>query len=153
MASNQNTLANPSASAASKSGSASGAKARAAHRHADMGEFQRQGTIHAITSHSHNLAISLERLHDAQLLRRVNAGADAYGLHPRLPLGITSSMARLPSLGTVGGPHYLGLYRHKIRLIFNFFPHAKAPEAPHEPDGQWSMVSQKSAGGIARWAP
>jgi hypothetical protein len=106
-----------------------------------------------IASHSHNLAISLERLHDAQLLRRVNAGADAYGLHPRLPLGITSSMARLPSLGTVGGPHYLGLYRHKIRLIFNFFPHAKAPEAPHEPDGQWSMVSQKSAGGIARWAP
>ena len=38
--------------------------------------FQGRGVVHAIARHGHHLALGLQRLHDAQLLVRRDAGAD-----------------------------------------------------------------------------
>ena len=55
--------------------------AASAHRDADMGSAQRGRVVDAVASHRDDVAVGFQGLHDAQLLLRCDAGADADGTH------------------------------------------------------------------------
>ncbi len=45
-----------------------------AHRHADIGAFEGGSIVHAVAGHGDDLALGLQRLHQAQLVFRAGAG-------------------------------------------------------------------------------
>ena len=53
-----------------------------AHRHADVGALQRRRVVDAVAGHRDELALRLQRLDDADLLRRVDARVDAHVAAP-----------------------------------------------------------------------
>ena len=48
-----------------------------AHGHADIGALQGGSVVHAVAGHRHEFPLLLERFHDTQLLRRIDAGVHA----------------------------------------------------------------------------
>ena len=75
----------------------------APHRHPHMRGLQGRCVVHAIARHGHDLTAGLQRLHDAQFLRRGNAGTHAHRLQARPQFSVTQSCH-----GVAGQQRFIG---------------------------------------------